>query len=144
MAIVFHVLHVLGAVFVIGPMVLVPMLGLRAIRRNDSPQLASLARTALGLGIASFVVALLGFAVMGTGEADDHWSFSTPWILWSTVLYSVAVVVHLAVVVPVMRRSARPGADPVNPAGYPLLAASSGVVGLLLAATVVLMVAQPG
>ncbi len=140
----FHVLHVVGAVFVIGPMALVPMLGLRAIRRNDPAQLAGLARSALGLGIASLLVAALGFAVMSTGDAKDHWSFTTTWILWSTILYTVAVVIHLAVIVPVMRRASRPASDTPHLAGYRALAASSGVVGLLLVATVVLMVAQPG
>ncbi len=143
MPLLLQVLHVLGAVFVIGPMVLVPMLGLRAIRRNDAAQLAGLARSALGLGIASIVVAALGFAVMSTGEADDNWSLGLPWILWSVILYTVAAVVHLAVVVPVMTRASRPTSETSRLAGYPLLAASSGLVGLLLAVTVVLMVAQP-
>ena len=90
------------------------------------------------------MVAALGFGVMSTGEADDNWSFSTPWILWSAVLYAAAAVLHFSVVVPVMRSNLRLPADPARPARYGTLAASSGIVGLLLVAVVVLMVAQPG
>lgn len=143
MPLILHVLHVLGAVFVIGPMTVVPMLGLRAIRRSDPSQMRGLARSALGLGVASVVVAALGFGVMSTGEPDDDWSFTTHWILWSAIVYVAAAVVHFLVVVPVMFSNSRIPADPARSARYGTLAASSGLVGLLLVVVVILMVAQP-
>lgn len=144
MGLVLDILHVLGAVFVIGPMTIVPMLALRAVRRKDAVQVQGLARSALGLGIGSLAVAVLGFGVMGTADPKYGLSVTTPWILWSIVLYAIAATVHLAVVVPLLRTAGRTSPDRMRAAGYGPLAATSGVVALLLVAVVILMVAHPG
>jgi uncharacterized membrane protein len=138
-----NVLHVLTAVFVIGPMAILPMTAMRSLRAGHSEQVASLARSTVVFSIGSVVVALLGFALLGmTGDEHDT-SVATPWVLWSVIAYLVALGLTLFVVVPAMRSAAaeRSGARPS--ASYGRIAAPSGVASLLLAVVVVLMVWKP-
>lgn len=141
MPIFLHVLHVAGAVFIVGPMAILPMIGLRAIRAGEHSQVRLIARSTFAFSLASIAVALVGFGVMATGDPDDHWSITTGWILTSIVLYAVACISSLVVVVPALRRSA--AANGAAASGYSRVAASSGVTTLLLLAVVVLMIWQP-
>jgi uncharacterized membrane protein len=140
----FNVLHVLTAVFVIGPMAVLPMTAMRALRAGHGDQVSSLARSTVVFSIGSVVVALLGFALLGmTGDEHDT-SVSTPWVLWSVIAYLVALGLTLFVVVPAMRATAaaqRSGGS--VSASYAKIAAPSGVSSLLLAVVVVLMVWKP-
>lgn len=145
--IVVNVLHLVGAVFVVGPLVVLPMLGLYALRKQNLHMAAHLARLTNVLNFASLAVALLGFTLVSLGGDDEKWSMSTPWILASAIIYLIAFAATAAVVVPQMRSASRQPVGMSTPATsgrYPLLAASSGVVALLLVSVVVLMVAQPG
>lgn len=138
-----NVLHVLTAVFVIGPMAALPMTAMRSLRAGQADQVAGLARTTVGYSIGSVVVALLGFALLGMTGDKHGTSVATPWVLWSVIAYLVALGLTLFVVVPAMRSAASALADGGRPAGYAKVAAPSGVAALLLVAVVVLMVWKP-
>jgi uncharacterized membrane protein len=138
-----NVLHVLTAVFVIGPMVALPMTAMRSLRAGQADQVAGLARTTVGYSIGSVVVALLGFALLGMTGDKHGTSVATPWVLWSVIAYLVALGLTLFVVVPAMRSAASALGDDGRPAGYAKVAAPSGVAALLLVAVVVLMVWKP-
>ena len=139
-------LHVVAAVFVIGPMAILPMTALRAVRAGNGPVVALLSTSTRVFTLASLLVAVLGFAVLGSVAKTDKVSVATGWVLTSIVLYLAALALSLLVVVPSLRRAATElaasrteGAQAV----YGRIAASSGVVALLLVAVTVLMVWRP-
>ncbi|MGZ4520328.1 MAG: DUF2269 family protein, partial [Mycobacteriaceae bacterium] len=99
---VLNVLHVLTAVFIVGPMALLPMTAMRAIRGGDGAQVTSLARSTNVLSLASLVVVFFGFGLMSL-DKEVTLSITTPWILSSLILYVVALALSIAVVVPAMR-----------------------------------------
>lgn len=138
-----NVLHVLTAVFVVGPMAVLPMTALRSLRANEAGQVSSLARTTVVYSIGSVVVALLGFALLGMTGDKHGTSVSTPWVLWSLIAYLVALGLTLFVVVPAMRSAAGQMQAGGAPAPYAKVAAPSGVASLLLVVVVVLMVWKP-
>jgi hypothetical protein len=79
---------------------------------------------------------------MGLADKKYDLSILTPWILWSIILYVIALGLTLFLVVPTMRRAGeaiRAG----EASKYPAIAAGSGVASLLLVAVVVLMVWKP-
>jgi len=139
-------LHVVAAVFVIGPMAVLPMTAMRAVRAGSGAVVEVLARATRVFTLASLVVALLGFAVLGSIAKSDKVSVTTGWVLTSIVLYLVALGVSLFVVVPSLESAgaalATGGADAAK-AVYGRIAASSGIVALLLVAVTVLMVWRP-
>jgi uncharacterized membrane protein len=137
-----EVLHVAGAVFIVGPMVILPMFALRAIRTGDGTQVRLLAGAALGFGIATVVVAALGFGVMAMADADRGWSLATPWILISAIAVATACAVHLGVVVPALYGAA--GDRGAGSFSYALIATTSGFVAVLMVIVVILMVVRPG
>ena len=138
-----NVLHVLTAVFVVGPMAVLPMTAMRSLRAGHPEQVSSLARSTVVFSIGSVVVALLGFALLGmTGDEHDT-SVSTPWVLWSVIAYLVALGLTLFVVAPAMRAAAADVRSGRTSASYGKIAAPSGVASLLLAVVVVLMVWKP-
>lgn len=158
---VMNVLHVVAAVFLVGPMAILPMTALRSLRARDSGQAASLAKSVNLYTLLSLIVVVFGFGAMSMADKKYDLSVTTPWILISIILYIVALVLNLAVVVPALRQAAEEfaGAGPavapgVNQAGaaaavgvkskmYPRVAMGSGLSALLLVAVVVLMVAKP-
>jgi uncharacterized membrane protein len=143
---VLNVLHVLTAVFIVGPMALLPMTAMRAIRGGDGAQVTSLAKSTNVLSLASLIVVFFGFGLMSL-DKEVKLSITTPWILSSLILYVVALALSIAVVVPAMQTAGEhltadaPAAEGGN--DYKRIAMTSGVVSLLLMAVVVLMVARP-
>jgi uncharacterized membrane protein len=138
------VLHVVAAVFLVGPMAILPMTGLRALRAGEAGQVSTLARSTFVFSLLSLLVVVFGFGVMGLADERLHLSLGTPWILWSLILYAIALVLNLLVVVPAMRTAAeRLQQSDAARAGYGRIAAASGVATLLLVAVVVLMVWKP-
>ena len=139
------VLHVTAAVFIIGPMAVLPMTGLRAIRAGSPSQVAGVARSTYIASWLSLVVALIGFALVAFVDPEDKLTYGTPWLLASIILYAIAVTVSLSLVAPLMTRAGRHLADAATgeDTGYGRVAASSGLVTLLLVAVVVLMVWRP-
>ncbi|HEY8911861.1 DUF2269 family protein [Lacisediminihabitans sp.] len=152
-----NVLHVVGAVFIVGPMAILPMSAMRAIRARNAAQVGLLARSTNLFSLLSLLVVVLGFALMGMTDPKEKLSMTTPWILISLILYVIAIALSLAIVVPTLRRAAADlesaGAAPAGAGAgaatvvaaprYPAIAAGSGIVSLLLVAVVVLMVWRP-
>lgn len=143
MATVLNVLHVVGAVFLAGPMAILPMSAMRALRAGEQGQVASLARSTYVFSLLSILVVLLGFALMGVADERFHLSITTPWILASLILYAIALLVNLFVVVPAMRTGAEGDATTDARPLYGRIGAGSGISALLLVAVVVLMVWKP-
>lgn len=148
----FAVLHVVTAVFIVGPMAILPMTAMRAARARNGAQVLSLAKATSTFSLLSLLVFLLGFALLGVSDPKDHFSFASGWVVWSIVLYVAALALNLFVTVPAMKRvsaavSASTGgagdAAAARPAGYGAIAGGSGVASLLLVAIVVLMVWKP-
>ncbi len=142
-------LHVVGAVFVIGPMAILPMTAMRAIRAGQGAQVAVLARSTFVFGLASLAVAVLGFGVLGVSSQEEkHATISTPWVLVSIVLYAVALALTLLAVVPSLRSAAEhlqdSAAQNLKPNDYQRIAIGSGVATLMLVVIVVLMTWKPG
>lgn len=138
------VLHVLTAVFLVGPMAMLPMTGMRAVRAGNGPMVSLLGRSTQVFGWASLLVALLGFAVLGVEGKDHGWSVGTGWVLASIICYLVALALTLFVVVPAMRDAADAlGSGGEGSGSYPRIAAASGIASLLLIVVVVLMVWRP-
>lgn len=142
MGIVFDVLHVVSAVFIVGPMAILPMTAMRAVRAGNAGQVEVLAKSTNLISLLSLLVVFFGFGAMGMADKKYDLSIVTPWILWSIILYAVALGITLFLVVPTMRKAAeaiRAG----ETSKYPAIAAGSGVASLLLVAVVVLMVWKP-
>lgn len=140
------VLHVLTAVFLIGPMAMLPMTAMRAVRAGNAPMVATLGTSTRIFSLASLLVAVFGFGVLGVEGKEHGISVTTSWILSSLILYVVALALNLALVVPALRRAAEElterAPEHKNPQ-YGRIAAGSGIVTLLLLAVVVLMVWKP-
>jgi uncharacterized membrane protein len=100
-------LHVIGSVFIIGPLAVLPMTGLRAIREGGSAQVRGLSRTVMMLGWLTVLVGafgVVGFYVMNPAYRNK---LGTAWLVWSVVLTLIALVLTLAVVVPHMNAAAK-------------------------------------
>lgn len=144
----FSILHVVSAVFIVGPMAILPMTAMRAVRAGNGAQVAVLAKSTSLMSLLSLLVVVFGFGVMGMSDPKYDLSVTTPWVLWSIILYLVALAISLFVVVPTMRKAAEAlqtneGSAAAAPVKYPAIAAGSGVVALLLVAVTVLMVWKP-
>lgn len=136
------ILHVATAVFIVGPMAILPMTGLRVLRSGHGTQAAALARSTSLFAWLSLITFVLGFGVAGMAGV----SMGTPWILWSIILYAVAFALTVFLVVPRLHKAAKAltdGSAESRPAGYGAIAAGSGVSALLLVAVVVLMAWHP-
>lgn len=133
-------LHVLGAVLLIGPFVLLGFLGDRAIRRADAEEIRRSARYLARFAIGSTLVAVLGAAALGL---SDRYTFGTPWVIISVILWLVAMGVATGLTVPSLRRAADQagqgdlGSLPARVVG------SSALVLLLFVAITILMVVRP-
>ncbi|MFC9560231.1 DUF2269 family protein [Agromyces sp. NPDC056965] len=143
------ILHVAGAVFIVGPMAILPMTAMRAVRAGNGAQVAVLAKSTTIFTWLSLLVFVFGFGAMSMAPEEFDLSITTPWILWSIILYIIAFALTLFVVVPSMKKAAEAlgadagaGADAPK-ASYPAIAAGSGIASLLLVAVVVLMVWKP-
>jgi uncharacterized membrane protein len=102
-----------------------------------------IARSTWVFSLASLVVAVLGFGVVGTADERFGLSVGTPWVLTSIVLYLGALLLSLFLVVPSLRRAAADLAAAGTSGAYGRIAAASGIVSLLLVAVTVLMVWKP-
>ena len=142
MGTVMIILHVATAVFIVGPMAIIPMTGLRTLRSGNASAVRSLAKSTAIFGWLSLITFVIGFGVAGMWKI----SIGTPWILWSIVAYVIAFVLSVFVVVPQMNKAADQvdgEAEITKPAAYGAIAASSGISSLLLLLVVVLMVWHP-
>lgn len=133
----FSILHVVTAVFLVGPMAILPMVAMRDLRTGNGAQAATLGRSTFVFSLASLLVIVFGFGLTGMSE---YASITTPWVLASLIVYLVALALTLIVVVPALRGA---GESSDSKATYTRVAMSSGIATLLLLAAVVLMVWKP-
>ena len=139
-------LHLLFAVFAIGPLANAVTTASRGIRRGDGTMTAASARTATIYSYASLLVVLLGFGLMSTKEDGKHLGeMSQTWIWLSLLLWLAAVALTLGVIVPTLHRAtAAIGRQESVVALTARVAAAGGIVAALFAVIVFLMVYKPG
>jgi uncharacterized membrane protein len=143
-------LHVVAAVFLIGPLVVIPMGGLRAIRVGDLAAVRSATRQTTLYGMLSLLVFVLGAAIVPFAKKFD---FGTPWVTISMTLFVVALGIVLGLLVPSLTKAATllEASESRGPAEtHPELdavrgrvAASAGVASLLLVLVTMMMVVKP-
>ncbi|MGI8677185.1 MAG: hypothetical protein ACR2LX_00570 [Jatrophihabitans sp.] len=142
-------LHLVFAVFAIGPLVHAATTAGRGVRKGDSAATASSTRLLRIYGYASVLVVLTGLGLMnadlpysGGGKAGEVGDL---WIWLSLALWVVAVGIILGVVVPTLDKATALIAQEKSVVTMTArVAASGGVVGLMFVAIVFLMVYRPG
>jgi hypothetical protein len=142
-------LHLLFAIFAIGPLVHAATTAGRGVRTGDGAATASSARMLRIYSYTSVLVVIAGMALMSMDDPDDKTrkigEFSQTWIWLSVALWLVAMAIVLAVIVPTLNKATaviqQQGSVVTLTAR---VAASGGVVGLIFAVIVFLMVYQPG
>lgn len=149
-------LHLLTAIFAIGPLVHAVTTASRGLRQADAPAIAASARMAKIYSMVSVLVVIFGFGLMSQKRRGQELaSFGDTWIWLSVLLWVLAVVVTLVVIVPALEKAGevvRDGAqgEPASDLQTAVksqtarVAASGGVVGVIFAVIVVLMVYRPG
>lgn len=142
-------LHVLFAVFAIGPLVHAATTAGRGIRTGDAAATASAARMLKMYSYASVLVVLLGMGLMSMDDPDRKGhkiaQFGDTWVWLSLVLWVLAVALSLGVVVPSLTRAtAVIGGGAAAGALTARVAAAGGVIGVVFAVIVFLMVYRPG
>lgn len=143
-------LHVLAAIFLIGPLTLAPFIGLRAVVRRDAAAVHRAARTTMVLAAASGLVFLLGIGATASSEVIRY---STPWVTISITLSVIALLALLLVAAPALRSIAGMIEDGTVAADSHAKAkmdslrgrigASAGLAALAWALVVVLMMTKP-
>ena len=103
-------LHVVGAVFLVGPVAAAGMYAPRYVRAGDPAALGLLRRISLFFGVGTLVVGLLGFGLV-TGDTGPGWA---GWVIASILLWAVAAALTLGVLVPTLDRAAQLGASQVG------------------------------
>ena len=98
-------LHVIAAVFLIGPLVIAPMFGLRALRTGNVGGLHDAARQTTLYALLSLVI--FAFGVLAVATEDDDYTFGTIWVNVSITLYILALVLTLLVVAPALNKAAK-------------------------------------
>ncbi|MGP5227717.1 DUF2269 family protein [Arthrobacter rhombi] len=135
---VFAVLHIAAAVFIVGPMAIMPMSTLRSLRSGDTVRAHASARSIRLLSYLSLIAFITGFGILGMVGAEWGLSVTTPWVLASVLLYLVALTLTLVVVVPAFARY-----DGQRTSSYMQASISSGIASVALVVVVVLMVWKP-
>ena len=145
----FLFLHLLAAIFAVGPLVGAATTASRALRTPDADAARSAARTVRVYSYVSVIVVVLGMGLMSAkapwDESEHVAEIGDTWIWLSLLLWVAAMAVSLGLLV----RSLTTAATEIGEGrGVGRLtarvAAGGGVVGLLYAAIVLLMVYQPG
>ena len=142
-------LHLLTAVFAIGPLAHAATTAARGLRTGDATAVATSARTVLIYAYASLLVVVFGFGLMSADDphhpGEKVAEFTDPFIWISLLLWVIAVALALGVIVPTLRKAGvRIGAGEPVEALSGRVAASGGLVALIFLAIVALMVYRPG
>ena len=142
-------LHLLFAVFAIGPLAHAATTASRGLRRADPAATAASARMLRIYSYASVLVIVVGFALMSLKDPDHSGShvgeFGQTWIWLSLLLWAVAMGLTLAVLAPSLDHATTAITSSTSTAQLTArVAAAGGLVGLIFAAIVFLMVFQPG
>jgi hypothetical protein len=139
-------IHLVLAVFAIGPLVHAATTAGRGIRRGDGAATAAASRVLRIYAYASVLVVIAGFGLMSQKRRGHRLGeFGDTWIWLSLLLWLVAVGLVLGVIVPTLDRATRKIAGQESVVALTArVAAAGGVVGLLFVVVVVLMVYRPG
>jgi hypothetical protein len=139
-------LHLLFAIFAIGPLAHAATTASRGVRRGDGVATASAARMLRIYSYASVLVILLGGALMSQKRRGRSVAeFGDTWIWLSLVLWVVGIAVVLGLIVPTLDRATqRIAAQESVVALTGRVAAGGGIVGAIFAAIVFLMTYKPG
>jgi hypothetical protein len=140
-------LHVLTAIFIIGPLAATTVTAPRLVRagRDGLAGLRGAIRAVRYLSLGSIATAGLGFSLVHQGSFGSVRSLSDTWLTWSLILWVVAVAVNLAVVAPALGRAAhaieRRGDGRRH---LPAVALGGGLTTLCWVVIVILMMEKPG
>ena len=144
----FTTLHVVAAVFIVGPMAILPMTAMRTIRAGQGSQVEVLARSTFVFSLLSLLVVVFGFGILPYSRFGT--TVTTGWVLSSLILYVIALALSIFGVVPAMRSAAAAltaapagGPAPDTRSAYRRVAMLSGIASLLLVVIVVLMTWKP-
>lgn len=139
-------LHLLFAIFAIGPLVHTATTAGRGIRRGDGAATASSARVLRIYAYVSVLVIVAGFGLMDQKRRGEKLGeFGQTWIWLSVLLWLVAIGVVLGLLVPTLDKATRQiEAQESVVALTGRVAAGGGVVGVIFVVIVVLMTYQPG
>lgn len=139
------ILHLLGAIFLIGPLAVAAVTAPRMARAGRSDALQAANRTTLYYGVASIVVVALGALMVGLGDTGESWEMSQLWISASYAMWILALVLTFGLVVPAQRAALKAlaaGDSAKDTVGR--MAAGGGLAMLAWTVIVVLMVTKPG
>lgn len=136
----FSILHVVSAVFIVGPIAIMPMAALRSLRTGDADRAGASAKSIRLLSYLSLIIVITGFGVMGMADPKYNLSITTPWVLASLILYVVALLATLLVTVPAFQHADR---ERPRASVYTRAVISSSIATVSLIAVVVLMVWKP-
>ena len=142
-------LHLLAAIFAVGPLVGAATTASRALRTPDAAAATSAARMIRLYSYVSAVVVILGMGLMSQkapwDSSEEVAKIGDTWIWLSLLLWVAAMAVSLGLLVPSLTKAAAEiGAGRGVGSLTGRAAAGGGVVGLTYAAIVLLMVYQPG
>ena len=158
-------LHLLTAIFAIGPLAHAVTTASRGLRHADPAALRASSRTAKVYAAASVLVVIFGMGLMSQKRrGEELGSIGEIWIWLSLVLWAIGVAITVLVVTPSLDKAADAGSDasrsssPEERSGGGRIetsatavssytgrvAASGGVVALIFVVIVVLMVYRPG
>ena len=142
-------LHLLTAIFAIGPLVGAATTAVRGLREGSATSTAMSARLLTIYSYASVLVVIFGMGLMSSDDPDHPGhkvaDIGDVWILIALALWLLATVEGLALLVPTLKRASSALAD-----GQPVdalkgkVAALGGSIALNYAIIVFLMVYQPG
>jgi hypothetical protein len=141
--------HLLFAIFAIGPLVHAATTAGRGVRKGDGAATAAAARMLRIYSNVSVLVVIAGGALMSLDDPDHPGEkvakFTEPWIWLSLLLWFLAVGLTQAVIIPSLTEAgAKIGRQESVSALTARVGVAGGVVGLIFAGIVFLMVYQPG
>jgi uncharacterized membrane protein len=138
-------LHLLAAVFAVGPLVHAATTASRGLRQGDAAAIRTSSRMCTIYTAASVLVVIFGFGLMSSTSpyTDEKVAgFGETWIWLSLLLWLVAAAIAFFVVVPALDKAADEPSAASSAVGR--VAAAGGLVGILFAVIIFLMVYKPG
>ena len=144
---IFLALHLLTAIFAVGPLVHAATTASRGLRKADAGATAVATRTITLYSYVSTIVVILGFGLMSMDKPNGNKAgeFTDLWIWLSVVLWLAAMALALGLVTPTLQKATTAiGRGESVSALTGRVAAGGGIIGLIFAAIVFLMVYQPG
>jgi hypothetical protein len=139
------VLHLLTAVFLVGPLAVAAVTSPRHARAGRVDALRDSMRTTRLYALGTVLTVLLGSAMIGLGETGNAWTMGQAWVSASYALWFLAVALQLGLVVPAQGKALEAldgGGSGSALAGR--IALGAGVASLAWVAIIVLMVYKPG